>query len=524
VRKPLHLLLLSAVLLAQSCRRSGDSHDHDQADGEAHTHEETTGQITVWTDRYEVFAEHKAPVVSKPAKFITHVTDLHTFAPRMEGMIKFELRQGASAFEHPQAAPERPGIYIPAIIFPNPGDWQATILIPTDGTNAIVGLGTIKVYPDDHSAAHAEFPDPSEGVPFLKEQQWKILSKTERVTKRRLVERVPLPADVRAKPGFSATVAAPLAGQLATPSGRMLPQPGTQVEAGEVLALLRPRFSDSAARFIEIASEFGRAEAVLKQAEAAFVRTKKLAAQKARSERELQEAEGALAIARAQHAAATTLRSTYANSPESGSGNGVMLELRAPIAGTVTSVGAGLGEPVDAGQVVFRMLNPTIVWIEAHVPEKSRIRPENARDAIFQSTGDQGGFVSVLENGGHLVFVGIDLDPKTRTLPLIYELKNQPSRLRVGESIRLHVETARTDEVVAVPSGAIVTEGGQPVAFVQVSGETFAKRELQLGIRDGDFVEVRSGLTEGERVVTKGAYAVRLSSISGVIPAHGHAH
>jgi multidrug efflux pump subunit AcrA (membrane-fusion protein) len=62
------------------------------------------------------------------------------------------------------------------------------------------------------------------------------------------------------------------------------------------------------------------------------------------------------------------------------------------------------------------------------------------------------------------------------------------------------------------------------VAFVQVSGETFEKRELKVGIRDSGFVQVLEGIKAGERVVTKGAYAIRLSSISGVIPAHGHAH
>jgi multidrug efflux pump subunit AcrA (membrane-fusion protein) len=59
---------------------------------------------------------------------------------------------------------------------------------------------------------------------------------------------------------------------------------------------------------------------------------------------------------------------------------------------------------------------------------------------------------------------------------------------------------------------------------VQLGGETFEKRDLTLGIRDGDWVQVLSGVKEGERVVTKGAYAVKLASMSSAIPAHGHAH
>lgn len=516
-----------AIAATSGCRRASESHGREHANGEDHEHEEKTAQITVWTDRYEVFAEHTPPVVNQPTKFITHVTDLQTLEPRTEGMVKFVLRQGETVFEHPQAAPERPGIYVPAITFPKTGDWQATLIIPTDATNAPVELGAIRVYSDDHSAAHAEFPEPPEGVSFLKEQQWKILSKAEPVTKRKLVERVQAPAQVRAKPGFSAAVTAPLSGRLLFPSGKDLPQPGTRVEAHDTLALLQPRFSDAAARFVEIEAEFGRAEAVLKQAEAAFERTKKLAAQQARSERELQEAEVALATAKAHHAAAAALRSTYAakqpgdrSIPSLISG----LEIRAPISGVITTIAAGVGEPVLADQILFTILNPEIVWIEARVPELLAGRLSGATDALCEFPGDPSQFISISAEAGRLVFAGLEVDVTNRTVPLIYELPNAHARLRIGQAVRLHVETARTGETIAIPDAAIVEEGAQPVVFVQVGGETFEKREVKLGIRDGTVVQVLDGLKEGERVVTKGAYAIRLSSVSGVIPAHGHAH
>jgi len=107
---------------------------------------------------------------------------------------------------------------------------------------------------------------------------------------------------------------------------------------------------------------------------------------------------------------------------------------------------------------------------------------------------------------------------------LIYETTNREGRFRIGQDVTLHVETARADDSVAVPESALVEEGDQLVAFVQVSGETFEKREIRAGIRDTGFVQVLDGIRAGERVATKGAYAIRLSSISGVIPAHGHAH
>ena len=69
-----------------------------------------------------------------------------------------------------------------------------------------------------------------------------------------------------------------------------------------------------------------------------------------------------------------------------------------------------------------------------------------------------------------------------------------------------------------------IDEAGQPIAFVQVSGETFEKRHLKLGIRDAGRVEVLSGLSAGDRVVTRGGYAIRLAAASSILPDHGHAH
>jgi membrane fusion protein, heavy metal efflux system len=500
------------------------------ADDHGHEHEPTTAQITVWTDRYEVFAEHLAPVAGRPTTFITHVTDLVSLAPRRQGMVKFVLKKGASVVEHPQAAPARDGIYLPGITFPEAGDWQLTLLIPTDGTNAAVELGTVTVHGDEHSAEHAEIPEAPAGVIFLKEQQWNILSRAEPVTRRSLVERIRLPAITRAKPGHSASIVAPVAGQLLTPSGGEWPSPGDEVEAGELLALLRPSFSETAVRFAENEGEFGRAKAALEAAAVLVERTKILADRKAKSERELQEAELAWKTAKAGFDAAASMRAMYRQSSGQTGSPGITemggvptLELRAPISGVIDQWNAGPGEPVAAESVVFQILASEVVWIEAHVPEAMLRRIPNDADASLPPAPG-GGWKSIQNSSGRRVFTGLRVDPQTRTVPIVYELSNSDGSMLIGQALTLHVETSRIENAVAIPDSAIVEEAGNKVAFVQVSGETFEKRDLRIGIRDGNWIEVLSGVVEGERVVTQGAVAIRLASVSGVIPAHGHAH
>ena len=113
-RAPLALGLIALTLAG--CKPSS-RHNHES--GHDHEHEEKTAQITVWTNGYEIFAEHKAPVVGKPMTFVTHVTHLETLEPRREGPVSFLLKQdGSAAIEHSEAKPARPGIYLPALTLP----------------------------------------------------------------------------------------------------------------------------------------------------------------------------------------------------------------------------------------------------------------------------------------------------------------------------------------------------------------------------------------------------------------------
>lgn len=522
------LLTAGAVLsVLNGCSRQQAASEAGDLAGHDHGGETKTAQINVFGERHEVFAEHSLAVAGTPTKFVTHVTDLKSLEPRREGPVRFQLRLGQeSPIEQVEKAPSRAGIYEAMLIFPKAGEWSVALVVPTEDGEKSIPFPPLNVFANEHDAEHAEVPEPPPGISFLKEQQWKIRAGTEPAGKHRMIERVRVAARVRAKPGFSAAIVAPVSGQLVAPSGQALVQPGKRVEAGQLLALLRPNFSEAAARVAEADGEFNTAKAALDQAEAAYTRTKKLTAEQAKSPRELQETELVYQSAKARYAAAAGLLATFKQAGDAASSDApLLMELRAPIAGTLNSMAAGPGEVVSANQPVFTVLNPESVWIEANIPEAHVTRLSGAKDASLELPGQPGQFLPVTGEGrGQLVSLGLEVDLATLTVPLIYELKNPDGALRVGQSVNLYVETARAEDAMAIPHEAIVEEGGRPIAFVQVGGETFEKRDLTLGIRDGNWVQVLVGIMEGERVVTKGAYAVRLASMSSAIPSHGHAH
>jgi len=150
-------------------------------------------------------------------------------------------------------------------------------------------------------------------------------------------------------------------------------------------------------------------------------------------------------------------------------------------------------------------------------------RIEGARSAWFFIDGYPDAF-TVDESNGKLVTIGRVIDPQTRTIPVIFEMSNSDGRLRIGQFARVSIATGAPRRVLAIPDSAVLDEAGKSLAYVMVEGESFERRTLTVGIRARGWVEVMEGVVQGERVVTKGGYEIKLASASGVIPEHGHAH
>ena len=519
------------VLLLAGC---GHSH-HDDASEES---EEATVQVTHWGDRFEIFLEHSPLVVNTPTTFVTHITEIETGKPRRTGKITFVLRDAGSAssapVEHIEDSPARAGIYLPDLTFPRSGAWTVTILIPYDGGQSALELPPVRVFPSAKELETVEATAAPEGITFLKEQQWKLGIKIRTVEKRRMVERVRVRGKVTAPPQSRAAVTPPLAGRLLPPPGKPLPSLGERVQAGQSLALVQPPFADFFTRVVEADTEVVRAKLALDLAELSHERVERLALKNVKSERERKEADFAFRGARATHEAALALREAYRKAgaifPEAtGDTQGIAglpaVELKAPISGIVVEVSGAVGEYIQEERSVFTVLDPGSVFIKAQIPESDLRRITAGRAATYETLDNRGHFVPILEGGqGRVVLLGLEIDSRTRTVPLIYEVPNPDGRLRIGMALNVYLETARVEETVAVPESAIVDEEGKSIAFVEVGGETFEKRVVKLGIREGNFVQILSALTEGEHIVTHGAYAVRLASISTSLPAHGHAH
>jgi hypothetical protein len=116
------------------------------------------------------------------------------------------------------------------------------------------------------------------------------------------------------------------------------------------------------------------------------------------------------------------------------------------------------------------------------------------------------------------------IDASTRALGIQMEIQNPGEQLLVGQAGTAVLYTRQTQRLPVVPPDAVLMEAGRPYVFVQLGGEQFARRFIDIATRDGDRVGVRAGVKPGERVVTRGAYDVQLAAAAGGLPAEGHVH
>lgn len=543
-------------------------HGHGAEEGEK------TAVVTVWGDRFEAFIEHDFLVVNRPTKFITHISDLVTLKPRTTGSITFVMTYGDDApIRQEVKEVVRAGIYLPMIQFPKIGAWQVVIEVPWEGKVFQIKLPEVYVYRDDEEVRKAPAPVEIEGVSYLKEQQWKMGTGADLAVKRTLVERLRVTARVSNPLSAQAKVTAPVSGTLLPPVSGKLPALGEEVEAGQVLARIQPLLG--VAEHLEFASQRMNAEAMklqmaatrlqlktvmadldirLAEAEAEVQKSKierrhtslrlqrveMLFKQKAKSKKALEQARfedakaaSALTVARAfvqrLQSVKVALKGLAQVEPQRAAPAAnprlPVFELKAPVSGVISERSGVVGETVHAGGKLFAIVNSSQMLIEAQVPVSQLHRLSKSRRGHFSRPGEVAVFHPLLgKGGGEFLLTSPEVKKPGRVVSLFYKVPNKNRGLRSGMVLSLALETTRAVNVVAVPNSAIVEEAGQAVAFVHVSGETYEKRELVLGIRDGAWVEVKSGVQPGERVVTKGATNVRLASLSTKLPSHGHAH
>ena len=471
---------------------------------------------TRWTTRTELFVEYPPLMEGVVSRFAIHFTDLATFEPVRAGRALVRLTGVADA-EFAVEAPGRPGIFGIDVTPPRAGRYSLELVLDAPGLSDRHDLGEVRVRSATDAGTLAVPEEPDGSIPFLKEQQWSLDFATAAAEQREMAQSLLVAAEIEPRTGGRVNVTAPVSGRLASDvAARSV---GSRVARGETLAEIIPRSGHGDDR-PELELDVAEARNALELARAERARVDRLVAAGALpTRRELE-------VNLAEHTAGLRLAAAEAHlaqldatrTGESEGSRDIRFVLRAPMSGIVSESSATPGSSVVEGARLFQIVALDSVHVVGALPEATLPRLDELVGAELEVPG-----LSTIALD-RLVAVGRVLDLQARTVPVIYELRDPDRRLAIGQavSMRLFIDTAT--QAVTVPETAIVDDAGQPVVFVQVGGESFERRAVQLGNRESGLVQVAGSVQAGDRVVVRGAPFIRLAALSPQVPAHGHTH
>ncbi len=506
------LITLSvAVLSLASCESQKSPEPTDDHGGVA---------VTIWTDRTELFAEFPPLIANREASVALHLTDIAMYVPVTKGLVTvIATSLTGKRFESSLDQPSSPAIYRVPLKFPAAGKYQLLVIVSSNGSDTVV-LDSVEVLTSE-SELHSHETDhaPGGGISFLKEQQWGTEFRCEEVRPTAIKGTLESMGEIIPRAGSESVVAAPFSGYCPVSGSAGLPSPGTRVTKGSILARMIPSVETQGGSE-DFGTRLASARAARDNARNEFERARKLFENNVVSNKEFQAIEAEWTRASASYEALSS--AANADSDTKGAATGAFI-IRAPMSGILTDVDVRLGKPMQTGELMFEIVDTRSLWLRTYIPMAELSRFPRPSLVAMQLPGNTETLLFDPRSTRRVSEISM-IDEKTRSIPVIFEVSNPDGLLVLGMTGRVQLTTDHSWSGYSVPESALIEDEGQYFVFVQIGGESFERRAVQLGHRQGDRVEITSGIMNRDRIVTVGAAQVRLASSVSSVPAHGHAH
>ncbi len=500
-----YFIFAAIIVFAAGCnsKQSSQGQAHDVVGGEEtsdHGHEHEPGALsyTLFSDDYELFVEFPALIVGQSSAFAAHFTRLGTYKPVSEGKLTVSI---GKELRNSVDAPSSPGIFRPVLEPNEAGIYQLQFELENKNGNATFRVEDVRVYSNVEEAAHDAVEEPAGNeITYLKEQAWKTEFQTMEVTPQPFYSVIHTSGKVASQPQSEITLNAQVAGTV-----QLLAVRGETVNRGDLLALISGSGVDN-----NMTLRLNESKIAFEKSKADYLRSMPLVKNSIISKKDFLDVE-------AQYQQ-DSLR--YRQLAKLVSQNG--LKITAPVSGFISKLDVENGQFIEAGSPLLTVTNKNQVLIESFVNQSDFNRVDGIFDANFQLPGDNK-VVSLNEVDGKVKAKNAFVNESQPRIPVTFSATNN-GMLMPGMFLEAFLFTGQKQAAIVVPLSSIIEEQGQYYVFVQSGGESFVKREVRLADNDGKNVEIQSGLEPGERIVTKGAYQIKLASMAGDLPIHGHTH
>ena len=348
--------------------------------------------------------------------------------------------------------------------------------------------------PAENKPEHAQEAKPPDNLLHIEPEMMRDLRiTTSTVEQRRGGEGVSLLGEVTVNEDSYSQVGPPIAARVV----KISVGPGQNVTRGEQLAVLQSTEIGKAR------SENITAKARLQLAQQTLERKRRLAGERIVAQRDVQEAEAAVASAEADvRASQSTLQALDATDSVS---DNSQLSLRAPISGMVIERTALLGQLAEPAQPLFKIADLSNVWLSVHAFERDAVRLQTGKTAKVTLPALPGKTFQA-----KVTLIGKQVDAASRTVPVRISVANSSGVLRPGMSATAWVPLGESSQqVITVPAASVQRIENQWYVFIPKSQDTFELRQVGRGRDLEGEIEIVSGLKPGETVVVDGAFLLK---------------
>lgn len=361
----------------------------------------------------------------------------------------------------------------------------------------------VQVYASAEEASKNVAEAEEGGISFLKEQAWKIDFQTEPVTQGEVYDVVHTSGIWQAAPGTYKTLAAGANGMVNFVSENLTE--GTEVKRGQLLMNL----SSEGLSSNNVQAEIAQAKARYDQVKAEYERKKELYEDKIVPKAEFEKVESDFRVAEANYRA---LASNY------GAGG---KQIRAPFAGFIKSISTSNGNYVEQGAQLVTVGTDKSRILKTQLSASHNPSKESIANVWYKS--ENGEWKEVEGSDSSIISVGKEVEDRKPMIPVFIKV-NDVVEMPEGSFTEVQIALGEAENGIVVPEAALLEDYGNYSVIVQTGGESYERRPVKIGKRNGKHAQVLSGLEAGEVVVTTGFYQVKMASMSGTTPAHGHDH
>ena len=179
------------------------------------------------------------------------------------------------------------------------------------------------------------------------------------------------------------------------------------------------------------------------------------------------------------------------------------------------------GEYITVGQPLATVSQNQRLVLRAEVSQRYYNAMQSVKSANFKTPYDNKVY-SLEDLNGRLLSFGKTSNENSFFIPVSFEFDNK-GEVIPGSFVEVYLISSPIENTLSIPVSALTNEIGIYYVYVQIDEEGYRKQEVALGANNGKEVQIIKGLHPGDRVVTQGAYQVKMASASGAIP-HGHSH